>query len=224
MRLGTKSVAAVLVSLAMLQASTLAEVAPALGLVLQAERARLGGGAATGGATLYDGDRLATDARGTVRVRLGTGQLYLMAESVAAVHRAGVGVRASLERGTAIFAMTAPQGFELEALAARLRAHAATSTLGQVTLTGANEFVVTCNRGALDVIIGDEVRTVTAESSYRVVLEPPEPQGPQGASTEPPQTKAGGKRRVLAMWIPIVAIAGVTTYLVLRTLRSVSDP
>ncbi len=219
MRPAPKAVLAVVVSLAIVQASTQAEVAPALGQVLQAERARLGGGAASGGATLYDGDRLLTGAAGSLRVRLGGGQLYLMPESVAAVHRSGAGARVSLERGSVLFAMMNPEGFELEALAARIRAHAAGITVGQVTVTGGNEFVVTCNDGALDVMIGDEVRTVPAESSYRVVLGSAEPQGPQGAGAPP----ASKRRKRIALWIAIGAGAAAVGSIPLWHHGNVSD-
>jgi hypothetical protein len=224
-----KAIAAVVLALAVLQASTFAEAAPALGQIVQADRARLGGGAASGGATLFDGDRLSTGASGSLRVKLGTGQLILVADSAAAVRRSSTGATASLERGTAIFSMADPGTFVLEALDVRFRAHSASneSTLGQVTLTTANEFVVTCNRGALDVLIGNEVRTVTAESSYRVVLDPPDPQEPAGAGAGAGKDSAekhpAAYRNHLARWIFLGAVGGLTAYFTWRALHRVSE-
>jgi hypothetical protein len=220
-----KALAAVVLALALLQASTFAELGPALGQIVQADRARLGGGLASGGATLFDGDRLSTDVSGSVRVRLGNSQFFLMADSAAAVRRSMTGATASLERGTAIFSMTSPDSFELEALDAHFRAHAASneSTLGQVTLTGANEFVVTCNRGALDVLIGDEVRTVTAESSYRVVLDPPDPQAPAGVGAGSAEKHPGARRKRAALWIFLGVAGGFTAYYTWRALHSISQ-
>jgi hypothetical protein len=216
-----KAIVSVVLALGLLQASAFAEVAPALGQVMQAENARLGGGAVASGATLFDGDKLVTQAAGTLRARLGRGQLYLLPESAAELHQSGKAVRASLERGTAMFTSLDPAGFELSASAAVIRAHAAQETLGQVTLTGLNEFVVTCQRGAIDVAIRGEVRTVEARNSYRVVVEP-EGQGPQGAgSSGPGGAVAAGKGKYL--WIPLLLLGAGTAYGIYRAARSVSS-
>jgi hypothetical protein len=42
---------------------------PAMGVILQAERANIGGGPATIGTTVFDGDSLQTDRNGLLRVR-----------------------------------------------------------------------------------------------------------------------------------------------------------
>jgi hypothetical protein len=222
LRSSAKTIAAIALCLAVLQASTFAEVAPALGQVIQAERAHLGASPAAGGSTLFDGDRLATDAAGSLHARLGSGQLYLLAESVASIHRTHSGMGATLQGGTAIFAMANPESFELEALDVKFRAHPGGApgvpTLGQVTVTGPKEFVVACHRGTLDVFIGDEIRTVAENTAVRVVLDPSE----AAAAQAPPGTVHSARRNLLFMWIIIGAVTTVTTIFVIRALHRVS--
>lgn len=201
-----KATISLLLCLAILQASAFAEVAPALGQVTQADHARMGTGALVSGTTLFEGDRLMTEVTGSLRANLSTGQLYLLADSTASVNRSGKGVRASLERGAAIFSSTGPEGLQLAAITAIVRARVARSTIGEVTLLGANEFVVNCQRGELEVIPGDEVRTVEAGHAYHVVME--DSAGPQGTGSR--KTTAGGKRK--ALWIPIALVAAGTAY------------
>jgi hypothetical protein len=214
-----KAALAVLLSVALVYSSAFAEAAPALGQVLQAERARLGPGVVVSGATLFDGDRLETGVGGSLRARLNTSQLYLPAESAAALHRAGQGVAAALEHGSAAFTSISPEGFELRVSDARVRAHAGQPALGRVTLLGANEFVVTCEKGELDVLVGDEVRSVAAPNSYRVMVGDADPgAGPQ------PSTKRGGTRPTILLWLLVGAAIAGTTYGVWRALHRVSDP
>jgi hypothetical protein len=212
-----KAAISLLLCIALLQATAFAEVAPALGQVTQADHARLGNGALMSGATLFEGDRLTTEMTGSLRANLNSGQLFLLADSTASVRRAGKNVEASLERGAAIFSSTGPEGLQLAAITAIVRARLAQSTIGEVTLLGANQFVVTCQRGELEVLVGDEVRTVEAGRSYQVVMD--DSPGPQGAGTH--KTTAGGRRK--ALWIPLAIIGGGVAYGMYRALRKVSD-
>jgi ferric-dicitrate binding protein FerR (iron transport regulator) len=223
---------ALLLCVVVLHASALADAAPTLGLVLQAEHARLGQSAASSGATLFDGDRLVTGAGGSIRARVNSSQLFLLAESSAAVRHSGEGASVALDRGTAIFSSVSPAALELVAASAQVRAHGAQPTIGQVTLVGANEFIVTCEKGELEVTVGGDVRTVAENASYRAVvgdteqsLENGGPQSPQGAGTpQTTHTRGGGSRNHLILWILIGAAVGGTTYGVWRALHRVSDP
>ena len=228
-----KAVVAILLCAALVSAPLYAEAetAPALGQVLQAEHARLGLGAVVSGATLFDGDKLETGNRGSLRARLNSSQLFLLAQSAAVVRRSGAGASVALDHGTAIFSSASPATFELIASGAQIRARAEQPTLGQVTLLGPSEFIVTCEKGELEVVVGDEARTVATSSSYRAVIgdagQPQdttaqEPQG-AGAGTRH-DTKAGGQRKVLLLWILVGAAVAGTTFGIWRAVHRVSDP
>src|SRR2546425_866871 len=76
----------------------------ALGVVLQAQNASVGSGVA---ATIFNGDTLATDSRGWLRVRLGANQFSLLQLSSAVMRQApGIPI-AVLERGTMVFSSSA---------------------------------------------------------------------------------------------------------------------
>jgi len=153
----------------------------ALGVILQAENASVGSGVAATGATIFNGDTLATDARGSLRVRVGANQFSLLQHSSAVMRQApGIPI-AVLEGGTMILSSSAAEPFELQAAAAHIRLRNGQPVLAQVTIAGPNTLLVTSNRGELEVSIGDEVHVVPAMTSYRVEIEPEE-QGPGGGA------------------------------------------
>lgn len=175
-----------------------------LGVVIQAERARLGASPAIEGATIFNGDTLSTDTTGNVRVRLGGAQLYLSANSAALLLEKPDGVRAELRSGTVVFSSTGERAIELRASEARIRPRTSLPTLAQITLVGPYELLLTCRRGELEVTIGDEIHAVPEGTSYRVFIEPEVP-NPQGG----PPKKAARSRFLLITLIAIGAGAGV---------------
>jgi hypothetical protein len=182
----------------------------AVGVVLQAEHARLSGGDAANGASVFDGDRLSTEERGMSRMRVGAAQLYLMGNSGVLMRQISNGAGAVLEQGTVIWSVAAGEPFELRALDAMIRAKAGQPAVGQVTLLSPNAFVITSNRGELEVTIDEVTRVVPEGNSYRVELDP-EPQGT-------PRTRKAGRAKFI--WIPLFAIAGVTTYFIVHAIMS----
>ncbi len=175
-----------------------------LGVVTQAESARLGAGPAIEGATIFNGDTLATDATGNVRVRLGGAQLHLTANSTTVLLETPDGVRAELRSGTVVFSSTGDRTIELRASEARIRPRTSLPTLAQVTLVGPYELLLTCRRGELEVTIGDEIHAVPEGTSYRVFITPEVP-NPQGG----PPKKAARSRFLLITIIAIGAGTGV---------------
>ncbi len=170
-------VAALIVSL--VEAPVMAAPSAALGVVMQADRASLRLAPASNGATLFDGDTLSTQIGGNLRMRVGSAQLFLLADSAAALHRTPEATSAALERGTIVLMTSGPEAIELQASEARIRPKNGNPSLCQVTLVSPQELLLTSQRGELEVTIGEEVHTVSEATSYRVLLDP-EPQGPRG--------------------------------------------
>jgi hypothetical protein len=183
MRLKSLLIALLIVSL--VEAPGFASPSPALGVIMQADHARVSAGDAVSGATVFDGDLLVTDVAGTLRARLGEAQLRLPANSLVAVRQPAGGVSARLQRGAAVFSTASAQAFELLASDAHMRARNAQPTYAQVVLVGPYELVISCQRGELEVTIGDEVHVVSDNASYEVTLEPPGPQGTGGPPVKP---------------------------------------
>lgn len=197
------------------QATGLALAAPPrpLGNILFAEHAKLGSVAAAAGATVFAGDRINTDGGGSVRIRIGTGQVYLLANSAIALEEYPGGVSAALARGTVGFASGDESLVVVRASEVLIRPkNPQQLTHAQVALVGPKELLVSSYRGALEVVVGTEVHAVPEATTYRVLLET-EPQDPLGAGA------AGiGRARVAMIFVGVAIAAAVTTFVVLQNL------
>lgn len=174
-----------------------AEPAKALGNVVFAQGARLGTADAVNGATVFAGDRVSTDATGVIRIRVGGGQIYLLASSAALVDEFSGAVGAELQQGTVGFVAAEAEPLVVHTTGILIRPATAQPTHGQVERVSANEVVVSSFRGSLEVIVGDKTHTVNEGMAARFTLdpEPPSPQGPAGVGAK------RARRVEVAMWI-----------------------
>src|SRR4029077_9954388 len=196
-----------------------------LGMVIQAEEAQLGSAKATVGATVYPGDSIATGTGGTMRLKVGSGQLYLLSASTATLAENTAAFHAVVNRGTVGFSSPAVEPFELETPLGVVRP-AAGATYGQVPLTGPREMIVSAYRGDLIVDNNGELHTIPEGKSFRVSmdLDPAQPnaaapQGPYGTGVKP----AVNPHFIIKL--TAVAIVGVATYFIYQELsESPSKP
>jgi hypothetical protein len=184
-----------------------------LGNILFAEHARLGSVAALAGATVYAGDRLTTDAAGSLRVRVGTGQVYLMAESAILLEEHSTGVSANLTRGTVGFASGEEAPIVVRAANVLIRPKNPSPTHGQVQVVSSHELLVSSFRGSLEVVVGSEVQPVPEATSYRVVLEEELEQDPVGVGAG-----AAKRTRVTMILLGAGIAATVITFVILQNL------
>ena len=203
----------------LVEAPVMAAPSRPLGVVLQADHARVGAAEAAGGTTIFSGDTLTTDASGTLRVRLGGTQLYLLSNSAAALAQSEAGVSATLQRGTVVLSSSGTSAVELRTSEARIRPKTAGPTLAQVSYVGPYEFLVTSQRGALEVTIDNEVHVVSEATSYRVTIDPEPAQKKRGAGAAP--APAARSRFLLIALILIGVGTGVGIW---RALVSPSHP
>jgi hypothetical protein len=200
-------------------ATTVNPASAPLGVILQADRARAGADITSGGATIYEGDRLETQDDGTLRARLGASQMYLRPSTLTEVHGLSNGFSASLVRGTVVVSCPEGQTFQLLADGATIRPAGAQATVAQVTLVSANELLLTSNRGAIEVSMGSEVKTIEAGSSYRMEVQPEDP-GPGAQGTGSGTTPTGRSRRLVFFLI----IGGVAAATGIGTWRALISP
>jgi len=191
-------------------------VSAPLGMVLQAENATVGADITAGGATVYDGDRLQTENGGALRAQLGGPQMYLRASTVAMVHRLPNGFSAELGIGSVVVSSAQGQTFELLADGATIRPAGAEATVAQITRVNANEVLLTSTRGALQITLEDEVRTIEAGSSYRMVIESEE----SGPGPQPQGPLHTGRRHRLVLILIAGGIAAATGVLIWRAVMS----
>jgi hypothetical protein len=187
-------------------------------MVMQADRAHAGVDLTSGGATIYEGDRLETSEDGTLRAFLGGPQMYMRPNTAAEVHSFSNGFSANLMYGTVVVSSAKGQDFQLLANGAKIRPVGAQETVAQVTWVNAKALVLTSNRGAIEVSMGDEVKTVEAGNSYRMEVETTADPAPQqrGGTVHPARNRF--------IWIPIIAITAGASIGIWRVLVSPGAP
>jgi hypothetical protein len=211
-----------LVEAPVLAAPASAPSAP-LGVVVSAENATVGAGVITGGATVYDGDRLQTPDHGTLRVRLGAEQLVLRSDTDTEVHAIPNGFSAKLYHGSVLVSSAVGQTFELEADGVTIRPANGQQASGQITMITPKELVLTSTHGSLLVSMDDEVNTVEEGKSYRVEVESDDSEaGPTGTNQNPPNPTARRRKRFLYILVPTVTI--VTAIAIWRAVISPNTP
>lgn len=177
-----------------------------VGVVVLADRAKLGFGAATEGTTIYDGDRLSTDADGSLRVLIGEAIVYLPEQSCVTLRRGASGAakefEAELVSGTVMLSAAAATGGEVVARSARIRTMAVTRGVVEVAIVGPHELVVFARRGPAQISYRGESETIAEGKRYRVLLSDTEDDsaGEQGA-------KKPGRRGKMFVVIAVAATA-----------------
>jgi hypothetical protein len=148
-----------------------------LGMVTHAERAHLGEAAASVGSTIYDGDRLSTEAGGVLRVSALSLTLRLGAQSILVLrhHASTAGsVQAELACGTLVFSAARSDSVSVVAGDALIRPAANTATLAYIRVVNPKELRIYAQRGALEFSYHGESEVIAEGSAYRVLLDPSE--------------------------------------------------
>lgn len=212
---------AILLVLALLDIPALAATAKPLGLVVQAREAMLDNSTLAVGTTVFPGDTVQTDEGGTLRLKFGTNQLYLLSSSAATFSQNENTIRATVGRGTVGFSSNASSELELAVPQGILRAARGQAASGQVTITNPQEVVISSYQGALVLDNEGEFHTIPAGKTYRVTmdLEPAaEPAAPARRDQDP--NKDAGviptKRRKLYFELILVGAAAIGTYFIWR--------
>jgi len=95
-----------LLVVALVEAPVSAAPASPMGVVMQAQRARLGTSEAVQGATVFNGDNLATELIGNLCVHVRGAQIYLLANTSVSLGEIPGGISAALQRVTKPFRCT----------------------------------------------------------------------------------------------------------------------
>jgi hypothetical protein len=183
-----------------------------LGLVTQAQDAQIGATKVAVGTTIFPGDALATDIGGTLRMKVGASQLYLLSSSSATLAQDTNIVHAVVGRGTVGFSSNGSDQLELEIPEGIVRAADGQPAYGQVTITGPREVVISAYRGALILDNDGDLHTIAAGKSYRVTMDleaAAEPQAPAGVGGKSGVVSPRRRHLVLAL-ITLGVVAGAS--------------
>jgi hypothetical protein len=147
-----------------------------LGMIIQAEGlAHLGPAKAAIGSTVYPGDSIFTEAGGTMRMRVGTSQVYLLSDSGASLSQGKDMVHVVVAHGTVGFSSPANDPIGLDTPLGFVHPVPGRAAFGQVVLNSRIEMIVTAYHGDLLVEENGNTHTILEGKSYRITtdLEPP---------------------------------------------------
>jgi hypothetical protein len=207
MRLAIRHIITALLIAGMLYIPANAASEKPLGLVIQAQFAHLDSAKAVIGTTVYPGDALDTQDGGTLRLKVGLSQVYLLSSSAAKFVPNAEGAHVNVIGGTVGIFSINPDQIELETPLGIVRAAKGASAYGQVHIVSPQEMIVSAYRGNLVIDHDGEERTVEAGKSYDVTLV---------ADPEPPSGNGSviaAKKRHLVLTVIVLAAAGITGYL-----------
>jgi hypothetical protein len=144
-----------------------------LGVVMQARRAYLGDAAASAGASVYDGDCLSTDAKGSLILRSGDSTIYLSNATrvvLRGITNDAKAAQTEVGAGTVIFSMPSAATMVISAGGATIRPDTNGPTVGQITVIDPKSFQISARKGTLKVSYYDDSEVVPEGNSYRVEL------------------------------------------------------
>jgi hypothetical protein len=207
---------------------------PALGTVVAAEGANIGGGNLSVGTTVFGGDKIFTIGTGSVQVRAGAARLLLSGDSAAILAKDEISPAASLTRGTAVFSTATSKAFVMHVGSMVIRPGTDNPTVAQVTVVGPKQLMVRSTRGSVSVAVDDDVRVIPEGMAYRIVLDPTEAElaAADAAADQDPQGVGSGRRvgrprragRNRFVWFAIGATAVVTFLALSEALESADRP
>ena len=143
-----------------------------LGIVGNANAAKIGGSSASVGATIYSGDALSTDNGGVLQVRIGALSFELQSDSSAHVYHAPYGAVLELDSGSVVYSTPGgSQNLVIVASDVRITPNASQSDFGRVTIEDQCNITVQSDRGQADVHVGSESKIVEEGKAYKVRAE-----------------------------------------------------
>jgi hypothetical protein len=183
-----------------------------LGILTLAYGAHLNASDAFAGLSVFDGERVSTDADGKIGVRIGASVITLAEQSAATLQRAGDGAHLDLDAGSVYLWSAESNPLEVHVEGALLRPHGAHNGQAQILMFAPKILQITTREGGVDFSYGKEFRVLPEGQTYRIYLESEDdPRGTSEPGTEPqkPSMSTGAK---VAYFIVAGAGAGLAAW------------
>lgn len=213
-----------ILAVGLLNVPAMATGSPSLGMVVTTNDALLSNAAATRGAGVYPGDTLMTYSTGTMRLALGTSQLYLLESTQTTMLRGDSGaVRAKVDDGTVDFSMQ-PGQLEVATPLGVVRGSGTDRVFGQVAVLSPTMVQISAYTGNLLVAGADGVsKSIAPGETYEASL------APSSGPTQPGILGVGQPRRINWRRVKAVGIilggAAIASYFLYdETTESCSKP
>jgi len=151
-----------------------------VGVVVIADHATVDSAKAQIGTDVFPGDALSTDQTGTMRMKVGASQVYLLASSAATLESGADRVQARIARGTLGFSTTNPSQLEIGTPLGLVRGGDGQRIFAQVAVLSPTKMQISAYEGSLLVIAPNGDRKTIAEGeTLEGTLAAPEPGGGQ---------------------------------------------
>jgi len=170
--LGARSILVAVLIGALVSLPAMAASEKPLATVVAAQSAHLANLNAVPGADVFLDDSLVTDAGGSLRLKVGSGQVYLLGSSEATLRQQENKVLAKVYRGTLGFSTPAPEQLEVETPLGVVRGADGSPVYGQVALTSSEKMVITAYEGTLVVERDGQLQTIRPGQAYSASLVP----------------------------------------------------
>jgi hypothetical protein len=151
-----------------------------LGILTLAYGAHLNASDAFAGLSVFDGERVSTDADGKIGVRIGASVITLSDRSGATLQRTGDGAHVDLDAGSVYLWSAESNPLEVHVEGALLRPHGPHQVQAQVLTFAPKILQITTRQGSLDFSYGKEFRVLPEGQTYRIYLESED--DPRGAT------------------------------------------
>jgi hypothetical protein len=190
-----------------------------LGVVSQTDRGHLDSQNAVMGADIYSCDSLDTNDGVMLRAQVGSSQIYLAANSSAALEDDGTEIQVLAMAGTVGFSEPASGEISIRTPAGIIRAAGGSAAAGEVTYKGPKELVISAMRGSLTLDNGGELRTIPEGKSADVTFDDSVEQGCHDESAADQQAQHGPvMHKPIGFYIIVTAALAVPSYLLWREL------
>ena len=185
---GARSCLVAFLIVAVLNFPAAAASAAPLGMVLASQNARLDNAVATNGANVYPGDALSTGSGGSLRLKIGSSQVFLLSASAATLVRQENKIQAKVDRGILGFSMAAPSQLEIATPLGVVRAASGRRVYGLVAVLSPTRMQVSAKEGTLIVAAANGAEKLiepgeTYEANLTAIAGSPDV-GPQGVGSD----------------------------------------
>jgi hypothetical protein len=175
---GARSCLIAFVVVGMLNLPLVAASAKPLGMVVIADRAKVDSANAAIGADVFSGDALSTETGGSLRMKVGASQVYLLSSTAATLIPEGNKVQAKVTHGTLGFSTSSPDQLEIGTPLGIIQGGTSQRVFAQVAVLSPTKMQISAYQGSLLVIApnGDK-KTIGEGETYEATVAAPEPIG-----------------------------------------------
>ena len=166
---------------------------PPIGILTLATHAHLDEAVAFPGLSVFEGERLSTEAGGRLGVRAGHSILTLGEKTELEIISVDGGMHVDMSSGSMHFSAREQEVVEVHVEDATVRPASSQPSQAWVTMLAPRVLQITAERGSLDFSCRDEFRNLPEGQTYRIYLD--SPTGPEGVDATGVQ-KAGRARKV----------------------------